>query len=603
MLFGVVFTALHLNLARFDAELSFRGNAHDDLRPRAARPAGEGRPALRAADAAQPQAGARLALDRRPALRRVLARADPDARSPNRGVGIYVTSRFALFKHALTEPDATPCSCRCRRRGFERVRVGRLLHRLRGVLVRRDWAAGWRRAAVVLAGALALRLVGLQHGLPYVYNADENAHFVPRAVGMFGHGFNPHYFVNPPAYTYLVHLALDAAFGSREAVGNALAADRDGRVRGRARLIAALLGDLAVVCLLVARAAAARPRRRADRGRAAGRRLPARLLLAPGAQRRPRAGRAVPGAGRGGRHVPRPAGARVRARRRGARRWPARPSTRRASCSRASSAAARGALRRATGRRRRAVRGSRSRAARAAAFVVANPYALLDFDAFRDGLQHQSEASGDGGGKLGITQSSGILYYVGTAHLGARLAAAGGRRRRRDRPAGARPPAGGVLVPAPLLFLALHGHARSASSRAGCCRSTRSLPAGRLGRGRAAGWIAARAAPALGRAWPRARALAGAQGLVFSVHYDLVAAPRRHAPAGPRLDGRQRPDPLQGRGRAVPALRLGGRPGERDQGHRERLPLEQVADHAGADSAGRRGDPLRGLRAHDAARR
>ena len=31
VIFGVVWTAFHLNLARFDAELSFRGAAHDDL--------------------------------------------------------------------------------------------------------------------------------------------------------------------------------------------------------------------------------------------------------------------------------------------------------------------------------------------------------------------------------------------------------------------------------------------------------------------------------------------------------------------------------------------------------------------------------------------
>ena len=72
------------------------------------------------------------------------------------------------------------------------------------------------------------------------------------------------------------------------------------------------------------------------------------------------------------------------------------------------------------------------------------------------------------------------------------------------------------------------------------------------------------------------------QGLVFSIHNDRAARPPGHPPARPRLDGRQRPDPLQGRGRAVPARRLGGRRAERPRGHRQRLPLEQVADHARA---------------------
>src|SRR3954462_10146549 len=100
-------------------------------------------------------------------------------------------------------------------------------------------------------GALLLRLIGLRTGLPYVYDADENAHFVPRAVGMFGHGFDPHYFVNPPAYTYLVHLALTLRFGTREAVGEAMAVDRTA-VFALARLVTALLGTAAVGLLLIA---------------------------------------------------------------------------------------------------------------------------------------------------------------------------------------------------------------------------------------------------------------------------------------------------------------------------------------------------------------
>ena len=42
-------------------------------------------------------------------------------------------------------------------------------------------------------------------------------------------------------------------------------------------------------------------------------------------------------------------------------------------------------------------------------FAIANPYALLDFSAFHAGLRKQSETSADGGGKLGLTESSGIL--------------------------------------------------------------------------------------------------------------------------------------------------------------------------------------------------
>src|SRR5919108_1860380 len=98
--------------------------------------------------------------------------------------------------------------------------------------------------ALVVA-ALALRLWGIDHGLPYVFNADENAHFVPRAIGMFGHSLNPDYFINPPAFTYLLHVAFWARWGGREAVGDAFAADPGGAF-GLARVLAAVLGAAAV---------------------------------------------------------------------------------------------------------------------------------------------------------------------------------------------------------------------------------------------------------------------------------------------------------------------------------------------------------------------
>ena len=85
----------------------------------------------------------------------------------------------------------------------------------------------------------------MTHGLPYVFNADENAHFVPRAIGMFGHSLNPQYFINPPAFTYLLHVAFAARWGGREAVGDAFAAD-PGTAFTIARVLAAILGAAAV---------------------------------------------------------------------------------------------------------------------------------------------------------------------------------------------------------------------------------------------------------------------------------------------------------------------------------------------------------------------
>src|SRR6185312_15933108 len=94
--------------------------------------------------------------------------------------------------------------------------------RFRGEGARRRRPArfgGWPALVVGLfAAAFLLRIVGFKTGLPYVYNADENSHFVPRAIGMFGHSPNPDYFINPPAYTYLLHVLYAVWWGGRDAV-------------------------------------------------------------------------------------------------------------------------------------------------------------------------------------------------------------------------------------------------------------------------------------------------------------------------------------------------------------------------------------------------
>src|SRR5438445_13091921 len=77
----------------------------------------------------------------------------------------------------------------------------------------------------VLIGTFLLRLWGIKQGLPYSYNVDEATHFVPRAVGYFSHDLNPHYFLNPPAYSYLLHIVFELWFGSTDAVRRAYATD------------------------------------------------------------------------------------------------------------------------------------------------------------------------------------------------------------------------------------------------------------------------------------------------------------------------------------------------------------------------------------------
>jgi hypothetical protein len=121
--FGVVWTAIHIDLNRFDAELSFRGAAHDDLVEVLDDPGVKA--ALRCGPLTLPNH--KLVPDSRwiadLPYEKVRARADPELRpQPRKGVGIYVTSRFALFKHSLTSPSDSVL-IQSPPPGFERVKV------------------------------------------------------------------------------------------------------------------------------------------------------------------------------------------------------------------------------------------------------------------------------------------------------------------------------------------------------------------------------------------------------------------------------------------------------------------------------------------------
>jgi hypothetical protein len=270
----------------------------------------------------------------------------------------------------------------------------------------------WCGLGLVLAAALALRLWGVKQGMPYAYNADENAHFVPGAIGLFGHGWDPHYFVNPPAYTYLLHVVFDVWFGGRKGVYDAYTVN-PGEVFVVARLTAAAVGTAAVWLLYLAGAKLF--------GRAVGL-LAAALLavsflavfyshlalndvptLAPialslwGTAGVLRDGRLrwylLAGAGVGFACATKYTGGVVLV--------PLLGAAGIALASRAErNAAARGLV--------------LAGVVAIVAFLIANPYALLDFASFRDGLHHQADASDDALGKLGLTTTSGHLYYLWT---------------------------------------------------------------------------------------------------------------------------------------------------------------------------------------------
>jgi Dolichyl-phosphate-mannose-protein mannosyltransferase len=315
----------------------------------------------------------------------------------------------------------------------------------------------WVALALILAVALGLRLWGVKQGLPYAYNSDENAHFVPRAIGMFVLGLNPEYFANPPAYTYLLHVIFAVWFGGRAGVSHEFAL-HPGTVFVVARVTAALLGTLAVWLLYLT---GARLLGRAVALLAAALMAVAFLpvfyahlalndvpTLAPltlsllGSAGVLRKGRrrdyAIAGIGLGlGCATKYTAGIVVL------------PLLAAGACQ---------FLTPTPGVGRAVVVGLLLAGALALiGFVLANPYAVLDFQSFHAGITHQSQVSQEGEGKLGASREGGIAYYLWSFTWGLgwvpSLAALGGAltiwwRERR---------LGLLLVPAPLLFLAFMG--------------------------------------------------------------------------------------------------------------------------------------------------
>ncbi len=320
----------------------------------------------------------------------------------------------------------------------------------------RRWV--WTALALVLAGALALRLWGIRQGLPFAYNADEADHFVPHAIAMFSKGtLNPHYFANPPAFTYLLHVLFAIAYGGGSGAVHAYT-HHPGSVYTLARVAAAVLGTLSVWLLyltgarllsrwvgLLAAAVEAVAFLPVFYSHLALNDVPTlapltlSLLGTAGVVRKGRLrDHALAGIGLG------------------------------LACATKYTAgivvvpylvAAGGRLLDGDGAARRAALAGAALLALCAlvAFLVANPYALLDFSAFRHELAHQSSLSAEAQGKLGAPKDGGLVYYLWSLTWGLgwvpAIAALGGAVAiwRQDRRAGF------VLVPAVLLFLAFMG--------------------------------------------------------------------------------------------------------------------------------------------------
>jgi hypothetical protein len=268
----------------------------------------------------------------------------------------------------------------------------------------------------VLLLALALRVWGVKSGLPYVYNTDEDQHFVPHAIGLLGHLGNPNYFDNPPAYTYLLAAIYTIWFGGREAVSHALATNPT-EVWVIARLAVGVLGTLAVWLLyfvgsrlfdrrigLLAAALMAVSFLPVFYSKLALNDVPTlvpvevSLWASAGILRFARRRHyAIAGFALGLAAATKYTGGIV--------------------CLPLLAAALLRA--RESGGRRAALRGLALAAALALlAFVIADPYSLIDFSAFKASLAHQSSESTEASGKLGLTHGSGVLYYLWTVTWG-----------------------------------------------------------------------------------------------------------------------------------------------------------------------------------------
>jgi hypothetical protein len=375
----------------------------------------------------------------------------------------------------------------------------------------------------ILALAFGLRLWGIKQGLPFVYNVDEASNFVPTAVSYyFTDSYNPHYFINPPAFSYLLHVVLGTwfgggwPFGAANEVGSAYATDPSG-VFVVSRITSAVLGTAAVAFIhltgarlydrrvgLVAAALMAVAFLPVFYSHLALNDVPALLPLAvsaygsAGVLTRGRAvDYAIAGAGLGLAVATKYTAGIVVLPLIVA--WASQVSS----------------------DRRAAMRGAVLAALVAAVcFVLANPYALLSLDEFWSDVRRQEEAA-SGFGKLGLDYDSGLLYYLwvltwGLGWVPLVAALAGAVRVMTEDVRRAL-----FLIPWPLVFIVYMGTQERFFGR----WLLPAFPAIAL----LAGVAVVRAVDALGTR-PRARVALGAtlvtallaQGLFYSVHSDRV---------------------------------------------------------------------------------
>ena len=416
-----------------------------------------------------------------------------------------------------------------------------------------------------------------------------------RAIGLFGHDWDPNYYVNPPAYTYLVHLVLGVWYGGRAGVSNSFAADPT-QIWIIARTIAARAGHARGLAAVPRRHAARRPPRRPAVGGHLRRRVPAGLLLQARAQRRADAGRRLPrrcGAPPGilrdgrmrdyvlGRARPRP-GLRDEVHRRDRA---AADRRRRGRAVRGRPAASAGALRGI------AIVG----VAALASFVVANPYALLDFSSFWDGPDAPVRRLRRRRRQARAHAGLGLRLLPVVVRLGPGLAAAVLRRRRRGAAVLRRAPAVLDARAADHRVRPVHGLPGALLRALAHAGLPVRLRARRLRRDRARRLARADLARRCGRRSSRRRSSCSA-GRASSTRCTRASSCRARTRATSPATGWSPTSPAgdEDRRRARRARPVGAGHRQPVAGHDERQPLEQVSAQPQDRPADRRAGARRG---------
>ena len=426
---GLAYTAYRPpSLERFNNELSFRGEQGQSLHRLLETSAVER--GLRCGAVSVPTH--KLIPDTRWVLglgeADVVARSDPSASSERKaryGVAIYPRGPHEHPAHRASRSTPTR-SRRCRAAGSGGSRpTSTSPHTFAappGVPRRsRDgrpdaWALG---LGGVLVGALVLRLWGIKHGLPYVFNVDEASNFVPDRGQLLLHRQLQPALLHQPARRSRTCCTRCSGSGSAAATASAsaLAADPTA-VFVVARVTSAVLGTAAVGFVYLAAARLYDRRVGCLRGARDGRLLPAGLLLAPGAERRTRAA-AAGGVGVGQR---RRADARPPDRLgRGGR--GARAGRRDEVHGRHRRAAAAGGRRLPADRtgtpRAEALRGARDRGRRWRCRIRDRRTRTRCCRGTSSGrTSSKQEEAASGFGKLGLDHDSGVLYYLGVLTWG-----------------------------------------------------------------------------------------------------------------------------------------------------------------------------------------